>query len=513
MTLGVTNCLAQEKAPGELQAPGPTPNPLELRVASHGHWVFGVAISPDSKICATGSNDDVVRLWELTNGNRIRTLKGPRNAISSITFSPDGSLVAAGSQDDCVYVWEVASGKLLHRLVGHQGETRVVYFSNDGKTLFTGCTRGELRAWSVATGTMEGEPLRPGVGMYEMARAPDGRTVVLVGGGGFVVLLDQSTFQPIWKVKAHRDTAFDAAFSYDGRWVATVGLDNRLSVIEVLTGRVWRSLPAGKTHPSSVGFVPNRLSIISGGIDKTLRLWDLSLGQQQVGWTTAYGIKSELLDVLKYELAKLSFAGDGQHLVTAMGRQRAMVWHLGPLYSWLDDRRGSVTGHPKDIAKLWFELGAVDPQTAGPALFNLVAMGSDAVTHIQEHLSPASRTEDEIINSLIIQLDDAQFAVREAATRRLSGFGPAIVPRLEAVLSKETSVEVIFRLKSIINSSHAQQVRSDRLRALRAVQVLEYVGSDGALTHLQALSSGESEAELTNAAAAARKRLRKRVPS
>jgi WD40 repeat protein len=106
-----SNCSCQDDDADKTQQRASIANPLELKVASHGDWVYGVATSPDSRIFATGSCDDVVKLWDLKSGEHVRTLRGPRSCISSIAFSPDGSLVAAGSQDYRVSVWETKSGK------------------------------------------------------------------------------------------------------------------------------------------------------------------------------------------------------------------------------------------------------------------------------------------------------------------------------------------------------------------------------------------------------------------
>ena len=46
--------------------------------------------SPDGKTLVTGSWDGEARLWELTSGQNIATLKGEASAVYCIRFSPDG---------------------------------------------------------------------------------------------------------------------------------------------------------------------------------------------------------------------------------------------------------------------------------------------------------------------------------------------------------------------------------------------------------------------------------------
>lgn len=67
-----------------------------------------VAFSPDGKILATGSADFTIKLWKVSSGAELRTLKGHSKGVGSVAFSPDGNTLASGSWDtenkeyDCV---------------------------------------------------------------------------------------------------------------------------------------------------------------------------------------------------------------------------------------------------------------------------------------------------------------------------------------------------------------------------------------------------------------------------
>ena len=69
--------------------------------------------SPDSKLLATGGDDEEVHIWRLSDGERLQRLRGHTEGVTSLAFSPDGETLASGSYDDTLRLWRVSDGKLL----------------------------------------------------------------------------------------------------------------------------------------------------------------------------------------------------------------------------------------------------------------------------------------------------------------------------------------------------------------------------------------------------------------
>ncbi|HXF85589.1 MAG TPA: hypothetical protein VNK49_09385, partial [Anaerolineales bacterium] len=97
---------------------------------------------------ASGSLDDTVRLWRVSDGTLLRTLEGHAGEVLSVAFSPDGQILASGSWDYTVRLWRTSDGTLLRTLEGHVGPVRSVAFSPDGQTLAS-AGDGTVRLWGV----------------------------------------------------------------------------------------------------------------------------------------------------------------------------------------------------------------------------------------------------------------------------------------------------------------------------------------------------------------------------
>jgi WD40 repeat protein len=130
-------------------------------IAAHTDAVFSVAFSPDSKLLASGGDDNEIRLWDVQTHQPIGTpLVGHTNSVISVAFSPDGKTLASGSQDKEVRLWDVATHAMIGQpLIGHTRAVYSVAFSPDGKILASGSWDKNIILWNIATHQPIGLPL------------------------------------------------------------------------------------------------------------------------------------------------------------------------------------------------------------------------------------------------------------------------------------------------------------------------------------------------------------------
>lgn len=95
---------------------GETRGALVRQFNGHEGPVFSVdcGIWNQQEIIASGSADTSVIIWNLSNGNRRRTFNDATDAIYSVQISPNGSRVAAGSRDGKVRIWHITNNRLSH---------------------------------------------------------------------------------------------------------------------------------------------------------------------------------------------------------------------------------------------------------------------------------------------------------------------------------------------------------------------------------------------------------------
>ncbi len=75
-------------------------------LVGHNFGVFAVAFSHDGERLATGSADKTVKIWDLTTGQEILTLKGHTGMVTSLAFSPDDRRLISAAADSTVRIWD-----------------------------------------------------------------------------------------------------------------------------------------------------------------------------------------------------------------------------------------------------------------------------------------------------------------------------------------------------------------------------------------------------------------------
>jgi centriolar protein POC1 len=143
---------------GELGSPGAAKSP-RLRggagsaTTSHSNWVRAAKWAPDGRLCASASDDKLVKLWDVEGRSCVRTFFEHEGAVRDVAFSGDGTCVVSGGDDGKVNVWDARSHGLIQHYASHAGPiTSIAMEPRAGHYLASSGDDGTLKLYDLRQG-------------------------------------------------------------------------------------------------------------------------------------------------------------------------------------------------------------------------------------------------------------------------------------------------------------------------------------------------------------------------
>lgn len=374
-------------------------------------------ITPDNKYILSAGSDSV-QMFDVASGKLVKEYYGEGGDAESLTLSADGKLLA-GMEYGTIYVWERETGKQVLKTGDYyEGKAVSLAFSPDGKRLLAGNEKRTADIINISTGKSEislrgnlnqiDESIITQPQMYwaamtnEVKLSPDGRFIAVSRTGNNAKLIDFATGRIYKTLRGHDNMVLSLAFSKDGKYLATGGVDGKAIVWEVESGEKVREIsfpdkreaiysvdisddntllataswggyvmiwdiatgeritavsPHERTAVYKVKFMPGAVYFISAGLDKNLKLIEIDTGEEIRSFTG----HTELIN-------SISLNSTGDKFVTSGWDGTIRVWdflsglqllriraHEGGVYSASFDKSGKylVSGGDDFAVKYW----------------------------------------------------------------------------------------------------------------------------------------------------------------
>ncbi|HZU34461.1 MAG TPA: PQQ-binding-like beta-propeller repeat protein [Gemmataceae bacterium] len=527
--------LASGSADGTVRLWDPGTGKLLRVLGHHGREVTSVRFSPDGKVLASGGFDQTIRLWDPASGRQLQRRDGQDGPVHDMAVSPDGRLLAVTCEDQTIRLWDVATGKQEHILRGHVGSVYAVAFSRDGRLLASGGADGTVRIWDTASGRERHRLPKQRNMVFAVAWTAKPNLVVSTEAGGTLRFWDWTTSQEqrsiplrgncsvlqvsadgnllaagdsagayIWDLTTGKERRFAGSlphfgFTADGRTLVTKSWrENVIRIWDTVSGEEVALLPTeGKRHTiadlSYWCLSPDGAVLAGITPDQTIELWELCSGKRRRHFVGHDGMT----------IRCLAFSADGRTLFSGATDTTVLAWDVARRLE-----RQPAQLNAQQLRESWQALGG-ETEQADRAIWTLAAAPASSVPFIARHLRPVEELSPKLVHQLLADLNSAKFATREKATAELARLGERARPAMRQALGR-ASPEARLRLERLLRPIRSPVANPDRLRALRAVEVLEHAATPQARDFLETLSRGATGARLKRAATAAVGRLAKR---
>ena len=502
-----------------------------------------MAFSSGNRLFASGN--DSIRVWDGATGQYLtpRTRDAvhhlpdpPVHAIQGLgkypsdvaLSSPDGRWLAGVKnhhKGHCI-VGDTTTGVLVYRESARpdgfspHDTTRVAGFDRDKGVWLLDTPTGDCRRIELPSGRVS---LRvAGFPQTDRARlSPDGRQLVVAGPN--VLAIRRIDPDAEWQVMERYSNPAPSnqgifwpkicGFSPDSRRLIVLTHDHLSSsrryddaemTVWNLTGtspaiQVRRQVPIPKLEPMierNYSFTPDGRRLIQSG-----------------PWNEK-GAELQVLEIATLKKVASLTPGKGWwRFALSPDGQRLVLGHLDTTFTawdWPDLLANAIRpeGPLPPEESLWTSLASADARAAIIAVQQLVDNPNVAVPLLEERIAATSA---QAIATLITDLGNDDFAVRENASKALAVIGADAAAPLRTAASESESPEVRNRASRLLRSMklHKDRPSDATLRAIRAVEVLERIGSPEAKLLLSKWEHASAGTTLGREAKVASERLSK----
>ncbi|MDZ8088897.1 MAG: WD40 repeat domain-containing protein, partial [Nostoc sp. DedQUE12b] len=299
----------------------------------HSSAVRSVAYSPDGQQLASASDDNTIKIWDVSSGKLLKSLTGHSKEVISVAYSPNGQQLASASRDNTIKFWDVNSQKLLKTLTGHSDEVKSVAYSPNGKQLASSSRDNTIKIWNVSRGKLLKSLIGHSKEVNSIAYSPNGQQLASASADNTIKIWDVNSKKLLKSLTGHSNVVMSIDYSPNGQQLASASYDKTVKIWDVNSGKLFKSSIGHSSVVFSVAYSRDGQQLASTSDDNTIKIWDVNSKKLLKSLTGHSG-----------RVYSVAYSSNGQQLASASYDKTVKIWDVssGQLFK-------SLTGHSKEV--------------------------------------------------------------------------------------------------------------------------------------------------------------------
>ena len=295
----------------------------------------------------------------------VGQLKGHRGTITSVAFAADGRQIVTAAEDARIRIWNAATRQTLSTIELDNGAATAL--AVEGRRVATGHRDGSVVVWDIDNGQKIATVRRNGAGVLSVAFLGDAGKLAVAAQDGVVAIWDlKSLAAPAQVLDGHDGPVQGVAFARSGGQLVTGGADKTLRLWTLAGPTLTRVYKGHAEAIDALAMSPDGRRMVSASSDGQIRISSTQSSRTHFTMRVTVG-----------RIAALAFSPDGD-LIASVGED-------GIVRLW-DVRRGRI------LRSLQSHTGALRAVAFSPDGRRVAAAGADGMVRLWDTSVPRPGT-------------------------------------------------------------------------------------------------------------------------
>lgn len=257
-------------------------------IAKQDKGTFDAAFSPSGKIFAVAGGDGLISIFDLAEGDLVKSLEGdpadlsrePTTPVTALVFSDENTLIV-GYEDGTIKIWDLGKSSATRRISGHESHPVDSLTLSANRSLLATSGGGRVQFLSIKSSPIGTRKvlLPNGDGYWSPAFSFDGKYAIDLRITGAVEIRDANSFQLLKAVASPNRMKSTITQCSPVESIAAASLDDgQVRLLGLPAGNILKTLAGHKGKVVSMAFSPDGKTLATGGEDQTFKLWDVKTG-------------------------------------------------------------------------------------------------------------------------------------------------------------------------------------------------------------------------------------------
>ncbi|GFS23877.1 telomerase protein component 1 [Elysia marginata] len=262
-----------------------------------------VCVSPCSTMFATGSQDMIVRLYNMATGKEETSFIGHSDVVTDVCFV-GSSLLCSASADCTLSLWDLENKHRISTLKGHNRRVNSCASDTQGKLVASGSWDCTVIVWKATESANKLCTLEVGSPVNCVDFHPSLEQVVVGSWDSLIRIYNYFHKTRIAVLRGHSTSVRDLSYSFDGHHLASASMDGDIKMWAADKGSQVGNIRGHSGPINKLTFSPNGKELITAGEDRQIKVWSGDLGiplhclhKEKLGAATSVSISPSGLTV------------------------------------------------------------------------------------------------------------------------------------------------------------------------------------------------------------------------